>query len=78
MMESEATIDKVIEAAKIADIHNFITSLPQVSLKIKHIKTKQFRATTQRLESLVPSSLAVKNKELQLPVQLSENQLFYC
>ncbi|CAP30236.2 Protein CBR-PGP-10 [Caenorhabditis briggsae] len=29
MMESEATIDKVIEAAKIADIHNFITSLPQ-------------------------------------------------
>uniref|UniRef100_A0A8R1HZ19 Uncharacterized protein n=1 Tax=Caenorhabditis japonica TaxID=281687 RepID=A0A8R1HZ19_CAEJA len=29
MMESEATIDKVIEAAKIADIHDFITSLPQ-------------------------------------------------
>ncbi|CAI2357399.1 unnamed protein product [Caenorhabditis sp. 36 PRJEB53466] len=29
MMESEATIDKVIEAAKIADIHNFIISLPQ-------------------------------------------------
>ncbi|CAB3399339.1 unnamed protein product [Caenorhabditis bovis] len=29
MMESEATLDKVIEAAKIADIHNFITSLPQ-------------------------------------------------
>ncbi|CAI5455825.1 unnamed protein product [Caenorhabditis angaria] len=28
MMESEATIDKVIEAAKTADIHNFITSLP--------------------------------------------------
>uniref|UniRef100_A0A1I7TC41 ABC transporter family protein n=2 Tax=Caenorhabditis tropicalis TaxID=1561998 RepID=A0A1I7TC41_9PELO len=29
MMESEATMDKVIEAAQIADIHNFITSLPQ-------------------------------------------------
>ncbi|CAD6189417.1 unnamed protein product [Caenorhabditis auriculariae] len=28
MVESEATIDKIIEAAKIANIHNFISSLP--------------------------------------------------
>lgn len=30
--ESEATLERVIEAAQIANIHDFIASLPQVCL----------------------------------------------
>ena len=70
MIESEATMEKVIEAAKIADIHDFIISLPQVSEKIKpksiqlSIKSTKFRDMTLKWVNLAPSFLGANGKEL--------------
>ena len=38
LLESEATMDKITQAAKAANIHDFIMSLPQVNRNKNHKK----------------------------------------
>lgn len=67
---------EIMEAAKKANIHNFVSSLPLVSLELYilcektniYIDFLYFRVMKLVWAKKVPNCLAVKNKELLLPV----------
>lgn len=75
----DVRMDEIIEAAKLANIHNFIDNLPEVaSLKITVIKLDISRATILLLEPVEVNFREAKNSGLRLLAQLLENLRFFC
>lgn len=68
---------KLVEAAKLANIHDFVLTLPQVGPSY-FLSTKSSRATKQWSALEAPNFPVANDKESQSPGRLFEALEFYC